>query len=322
LLTDLAEFRSQLRSRVAAVPGARRAHHWIQAQRGRRLNFERLPPESAVRLAYQILLDRDPDPTGRATWLSALRAGEMTRREVVQMLRCSAEFESDQDFSGRALGPSIHVGRCRFIRSLPRADRIIDLGGTHLGDRRGALVSLGYPYRFDSLVIVDLPPEERHAIYRSAENREVVETEKGPVSYRYHSMVDLSGFEDASVDLVYSGQSIEHVEPDEAAIVLKEVQRILRPGGHLALDTPNGRVTRLKQPEFIDPDHKAEYTWPELRQMLSEAGLVIEWAKGLNYAGESLASGRFDIAEVAGNCGFFDAIEDCYILAVVAAKPK
>jgi len=112
------------------------------------------------------------------------------------------------------------------------------------------------------------------------------------------------------------------VHPEEAAVVLKEVYRILRPGGWLGLDTPNGRVTRLQQPDFIDPDHKAEYTWPELQRMLSEAGFETAWAKGLNYAGESLAAGRFDVAEVAGNVGFFDAIEDCYILAVVAAKPE
>jgi len=332
-VSTLARLRRDGRARIAAVPAARRTYEGLQAVRHRagtlwadggrsRVTFDRLSPEAAVRVAYQVLLDREPDPTGWATYVPAVRARQLSRREMAQTLRCSPEFESPRTFTARTLGPSIHIGRCRFIRALPRAAQIVDLGGTNLGDRRGALVSLGYPYRFDSLVIVDLPSEERHAIYRSDENRDLVETEKGPVSYRYHSMVDLSGFEDASVDLVYSGQSIEHVHPDEAAIVLKEVHRVLRPGGRLALDTPNGRVTRLQQPEFIDPDHKVEYTWPELRRMLGEAGFEVEWAKGLNYAGESLAAGRFDVAEVAGNAGFYDAIEDCYILAVVAAKPE
>jgi SAM-dependent methyltransferase len=322
VVSPLSQLQSAARSRVASIPGARRARQWVHSHSSLRGSFERLSPEDAVRLAYQVLLDRDPDPTGWATYVPAVRRGELSRREMAQTLRCSPEFESPRTFTAHTFGPSIHVGRCRFIRSLPKAARIVDLGGTNLGDPRGALVSLGYPYRFESLVIVDLPSEERHAIYRSEENRDVVETEMGQVQYRYHSMVDLSGFEDDSVDLVYSGQSIEHVQPDEAVIVLKEVHRILRPGGRLALDTPNGRVTRLQQPEFIDPDHKAEYTWSELRRMLSEAGLEIDWAKGLNYAGESLRAGRFDVAEVAGNIGFFDAIEDCYILAVVAAKPQ
>jgi SAM-dependent methyltransferase len=322
----LDDVRKRARTSLSVYPTARRAYHWIHSQRIRlvpgSLDFNELPPEAAVTLAYQVMLGRDPDPTGLATFVPAVRNGSLTPREMSQTLRCSPEFESAPGFTLRTLGPSIHVGRCRFIRALPRAGRIVDLGGTNLGDQRGALVSLGYPYQFESLVIVDLPSDERHAIYRSEESDGVVLTDKGPVSYRYHSMVDLSGFEDASVDLVYSGQSIEHVHPEEAAVVLKEVYRIVRPGGWLGLDTPNGRVTRLQQPDFIDPDHKAEYTWPELQRMLSEAGFETAWAKGLNYAGESLAAGRFDVAEVAGNVGFFDAIEDCYILAVVAAKPE
>ena len=55
-------------------------------------------------------------------------------------------------------------------------------------------------------------------------------------------------------DLVYSGQSIEHVTPSDADIVIKEVARVLRPGGWFALDTPNARVTRVQQPDLIDPD--------------------------------------------------------------------
>jgi len=246
----------------------------------------------------------------------------MSRRDLVQTLRGSPEFETRRGFSARTFGSSIHAGRCRFIRALPAARRIVDLGGTNLGDPRGALVSLGYPYRFDSLVIVDLPADERHRLYRSGEIEAVVETEMGPVSYHYHSMVDLSEFADESVDLVYSGQSIEHVPPPEGAIVMKEVNRILRPGGHFAIDTPNARITRLQQQDFIDPDHKVEYTWPELSGMLSAAGFVVEWRKGLNYGGRSAATNRFDIEEVAGNCGLFDAVEDCYILAVVARKPE
>jgi hypothetical protein len=89
----------------------------------------------------------------------------------------------------------------------------------------------------------------------------------------------------------------------------------------LALDTPNARVTRFQQDAFVDPDPKVEYTWSQLWQLITDGGFEIEWAKGLNYAGESLANGRFDMAEVAGNCGLFDAIEDCYILALVARKP-
>ena len=61
---------------------------------------------------------------------------------------------------------------------------------------------MGYPYPFDELVIIDLPSEDRHQIYRSTDSRREVESALGPVHYRYHSMTDLSGFDDGSVDLV------------------------------------------------------------------------------------------------------------------------
>jgi predicted SAM-dependent methyltransferase len=315
-----------LRSRLAAAPGARRAYRTLRrAARARPWAaaapaFESLAPGPAVDLAYDVVLGRRPDPAGVATYRTALEEGTLTHRDRVQMLAASPEFENRTGFSPRTFGASLHAGRCRFIKALPVAARIVDLGGTSLGDPRGALVGLGYPYRFDSLTIVDLPSEERHEIYRSAETGGVVHTERGPVTYRYHSMADLSGFDDASVELVYCGQSIEHVPPDVGAHVLKEAWRILAPGGHVALDTPNGRVTRLQQAEFIDPDHEVEYTWPELRDLVEGAGFRVAWRQGINYAGRCLAAGRFDAEEVANSGGLYSAIEDCYLLAVVAAK--
>ena len=225
-------------------------------------------------------------------------------------------------FSGSLLGHSIHVGRCQFIRSLPPARRILDLGGTHLAIDVGAMVAMGYPYEFDELVIVDLPPDDRHPIYRRSDDLRQVESHLGTVTYRYHSMTDLSAFPDESFDLVYSGQSIEHVTPDDGMLVLKEVHRLLRPGGHFALDTPNGRVTRLASTEFVDPDHKVEYTHQELSRMITDAGFSIVETKGLNNAGPSLRAGRFDADEVASAPGLYSAVEDCYILAYVAQKAE
>jgi SAM-dependent methyltransferase len=286
----------------------------------RLLRFDRLPPEVAIQEAYQVVLGREPDPSAVATLLPELATGALSNRDLVDFLHGSSEFETRRAHSDRTLGSSLHASRCRFIRALPDANWIVDLGGTDLGDQRGALVSLGYPYDFEMLVVIDLPPEERHSTYRS-DTYDVTDTEHGLVAYRYQSMTDLSGFDDASVDLVYAGQSIEHVTPEEGRVVMKEAFRILRPGGHFALDTPNSKVTRIQQADFIDPDHKVEYTWAELSGMLNSAGFEIEWRKGLNYGGDSVASGRFDPLEVASNRGLFDNIEDCYLLAVVASKP-
>jgi SAM-dependent methyltransferase len=282
--------------------------------------FDAMAPEAAVDLAYQVVLGRPADPGGQASWVGAIRSG-WTRGEVAGALFASSEFHRHPRLPGKALGHSLHSSRCEFVRSLPPGRVIVDLGGTDLGNPDGAMVAMGYPYPFDSLTIIDLPSEDRHAIYQQEARRERVETELGPVFYRYHSMADLSGFEDSSVDLVYSGQSIEHVPPDVGRHVLSEVARILRPGGHLGLDTPNGRVTRLQQDEFVDPDHEIEYTLDELTSLIEEAGLQVVDRKGANYSGRGLAAGKFDFDEVAGHSGLFWDAEACYLLCLVARKP-
>ncbi len=303
---------SKARSAVSAV-------HDGGAGGRARISFAALDPEDALRIAYEIVLQRAPDPVGAADLLPRLKSGQLTRDQLVEHLIFSEEFRSQRRAS--LLGPSLHMSRCDFIRGLPRARRVLDLGGTHQSNDDGALVGLGYPYDFDEVVIVDLPPDDRHPIYRSGGRIEEKMTPKGMVRYRYHSMTDLSGFDDASFDLVYSGESIEHINESEADIVLDGVFRVLRPGGHLALDTPNARVTRLQQAELIDPDHKIEYTVAELVAKIEHAGLRVTEMKGLNYAGRCLADGRFSVESVASSPGIYDEAEECYLIACLCQKP-
>ena len=90
-------------------------------------------------------------------------------------------------------------------------------------------------------------------------------------------------FRDNYFDLVYSGQSIEHITEPECDTVLREVYRVLKPNGFFCVDTPNAKATRLQQKDFIDPDHKIEYTHPQFSEKLIQAGFQIEEAKGMNY---------------------------------------
>jgi SAM-dependent methyltransferase len=213
----------------------------------------------------------------------------MSPSQLAEWIYASSEWWTVAPFT--QLAPALHFSRSLFIRSLPRARRILDLGGTALGSDKGAMVLMGYPYAFDELVVIDLPPDDRNDLYKETVARDLVQTELGPVQYRYHSMSDLTGYADGSFDLVYSGQSIEHVPVDEAERVLAAAARILRPGGHLALDTPRA------------------------------AGLEVLEAKGLNLAARSVAEGTFSIQEVATNRGLFAEIEDCYLLSYLCRKP-
>jgi len=279
-----------------------------------------MTPEQAFRASFNVVLNRDPTSVETAEMLPALQSGVLPRDEFVKRLRGTVEFRFGVPFRKSTLPHSLHMSRCEFILGLPPARTILDIGGGDVNHAEGALVAMGYPYRFENLTIIDLPADERHPMYRSPEHS-IVQSRRGPVSYRYHSMSDLSNYPDSSFDLVYSGQSIEHVTEGEVAHVLREVRRVLQPGGYFAFDTPNGRITRLQQVAFIDPDHKVEYTAAELDQKLEVADFEIVARKGLNYVGESAARGAFDWDEAARNTGVFSEADDCYLLAYICRKP-
>jgi SAM-dependent methyltransferase len=288
--------------------------------RGSRSHLGGLSASQTLAAAYELLLHRPPDESGRASYLPGLEAGTMTAAQLAEWLLASGEWWTSVRFS--ELGASLHFSRSVFVRSLPKARRILDLGGTALGTSVGAMVLMGYPYHFDQLIVVDLPQDDRNDLYKKDQNRHVVETPLGPVHYHYHSMADLSSYPDASFDLVYSGQSIEHVPVADADTVLSEVARVLKPGGHLGLDTPNAAVCRLQQAAFIDPDHDHEYTHGEMVKKLEGNGFEVLEAKGLNYAGKSLADGVFSVEDVATRRGLFADIESCYLLSYVCRTAR
>ncbi len=285
----------------------------------RRAANAKLSPEQWLTVVYELLLHRAPDAAGSASYLPPLRAGTQTPAQLAEWVLASGEWWGGVVFT--ELLPSLHFSRSVFVRSLPKARRILDLGGTSLGSPQGALVLMGYPYSFEELIVIDLPQDERNELYQEQQSLEAFQSALGPVSYRYHSMSDLSAYADDSFDLVYSGQSIEHVPVDEADVVLREAARVLRPGGHLALDTPNATVCRVQQPELINPDHDYEYTHQEMVEKFHRAGFDILEAKGLNYAGRSLAHGEFSLSEVATDRGLYADIESCYLLSYICRTP-
>jgi SAM-dependent methyltransferase len=281
--------------------------------------FRYLPPKQSVRMAYNVVLDREPESGGGDEYARRLAEGEMSRHGVAQALAYSEEFRRQVPIEDVLL--SMHVSRSEFVAGLPRAARILDLGGTHQGFADGALVHLGYPYPFERLVVVDLPVDERHEIYQGGSAGEPVQSELGPVEFAFHSMVDLSRYADESFDLVYSGQSIEHVTEAEGDTVVREVFRVLAPGGWLCLDTPNGPVWRLRSAELMNDDHKVEYAADELAAKVAHAGFEVKERKGLNLMRRGVAAGRFDEAEASAHPGVYAAGEDCLLLALVAQKP-
>lgn len=276
-----------------------------------------VPRRVFVRVAYRAVLGRAADPGGLAHHLGLLSSG-MSRGDVLALLRDSDEAAARPAASDVV---ALHRSRQAFVRSLPAVRRILDLGGTSLTDERGALVGLGYPYPFEQVTIVDLPNEARHEGYVSELVTDEVMTAQGPVRYRYHSMDDLSGIEDGSVDLVYSGQSFEHVTPEAGHRVLAEAHRVLGPGGYLCLDTPNRLLTerqlRGSGADVIDPDHCIEYTHAQMLDLFAEHGFEVCRAHGLGLMRSSAAEDRFDPDELRRGAGMYDDVDSSYLLAYV-----
>lgn len=89
-----------------------------------------------------------------------------------------------------------------------------------------------------------------------------------PVNSRFvEAKVPPLPFEDEVFDCVVSFQVIEHIKRDK--LFVKEVMRVLRPGGKFIVSTPN-RLMSLTR----NPWHVREYSADELRQLLSDFSSV------------------------------------------------
>ncbi len=90
------------------------------------------------------------------------------------------------------------------------------------------------------------------------------------VTWVANTVGNMSAVPDSSVDLVFSGQNIEHLWLKDVAGFLLESFRTLRPGGRLVIDSPNRLATR---PLFWNhPQHTMEFTPDEIRTLLEMSG--------------------------------------------------
>ena len=117
--------------------------------------------------------------------------------------------------------------------------------------------------------------------------------------------------EDSSVDLIYVGQVIEHINPIyQAPNFIKECYRMLKPGGVLRLTTPdldllvhayiNNEMDKFasEQPEFYK-DHDSSFQLAML--MYGSSG---ESCKFNNYEGHMFLYTKTSMSELLKNSGF------------------
>lgn len=93
------------------------------------------------------------------------------------------------------------------------------------------------------------------------------------IEFRQAIIPPFVGVLDNSFDTIVSFQVIEHLTND--ALFLKEIYRVLRPGGHAIISTPNSKHTLSR-----NPWHEREYTPQELFDLCSGIFDEVE-AKGI-----------------------------------------
>jgi SAM-dependent methyltransferase len=99
------------------------------------------------------------------------------------------------------------------------------------------------------------------------------------VEYVRGNLGDLAPIADASIDLVFAGQVVEHLWADDLSGFLLHSHRVLRTGGRVVIDSPNRLVTLATG--WHMPEHTLELTPVEARELLVLAGFDIESMHGL-----------------------------------------
>lgn len=83
----------------------------------------------------------------------------------------------------------------------------------------------------------------------------------------------------SSVELVFAGQVIEHLWPEEVAGFLTEARRVLKGDGLLVLDSPNRVVTEAQG--IVQPEHTTEFAVDEVVELVELAGFDVADVRGI-----------------------------------------
>jgi ubiquinone/menaquinone biosynthesis C-methylase UbiE len=192
---------------------------------------------------------RSPDPLERETAYRAVYEAELGHILATR----PAEPKALQ------LGTNEKFGR--YVRaSLGRGKRVLEIG---CGFGTTALqVGAGR----NEVVAVDVAPVAIEAARRFASGRP---------NLRFLTMQATHlDFPDEGFDVAYSSDLVEHLHPEDLAVHLREVCRVLRPGGLYIVKTPSELTGPHagKEPGDSGCLHLREYRYGTLTPLLREAG--------------------------------------------------
>lgn len=146
----------------------------------------------------------------------------------------------------------------KLIRSSDPDPMILDVGG------RKSPYTIGVPAR---ITVIDLPrqTEIQHALNLGISETVFEQIKKRRSNIEKVLLGDMtrSDIADRQFDIVVSVEVLEHVEEDGQFV--REVARVLKPGGFFLMTTPNGDWVENK-----NPDHKRHYRKNQLAALLEK----------------------------------------------------
>ncbi len=94
-----------------------------------------------------------------------------------------------------------------------------------------------------------------------------------------NSVSDMRDVPTGSVDLLFSGQNIEHLYYNDIVGFLSESSRVVKEGGYLCVDSPNRLVTQ--ELGYIQPQHVLELTSEDAAGLVEAAGFEVLQIQGI-----------------------------------------
>jgi SAM-dependent methyltransferase len=223
-------------------------------ERIERLRAETLSPQGLplfIDMAYRVVLGRPGDEEGLRRQHLALGSGRRTRSELIRELLGSREFDEAAKLEW-LVKEATSTGEFP-LREEPAwpdtTERVVEMPwvlSRYRGER--TILDVGYAYALDVYLagLLSLPAEAVHGI----------DLAEAPIPSMRRVRADIrqTPYRDASFDLVLCVSTLEHIGRDNTrygirqeyrpggdAETLREISRILAPGGRLLVTVPFGR---------------------------------------------------------------------------------
>jgi len=141
-------------------------------------------------------------------------------------------------------------------------------------DKNGSFAEIGCG---DAAVSFAVAPLVHDVIGIDVQDK-LIDYARAPANFRFVKLADGVTFpiESASIDVVSSDQLLEHLHPQDVRAQLREITRVLKPGGRYICTTPSAVTGPHDITMYFGYTaaglHLKEYTYREIRDLFREAG--------------------------------------------------